>query len=149
MSLLSSSWCKITGQRWAVYLSMLYTTNLGPCLYPTPPQKVTTENWEFFYMKLKIRESSVSILSQNDHYCARLQKLDSDVLFLLFCVLRLPGTGGVSLWLRMGEEIEVWAAENLRSGHCTRVYKTLSSSLYATTAPPKEFLLLRKSQQNI
>ena len=32
-------------------------------------------------------------------------------MFLLFCVLRLPGTGGVSLWLRMGEEIEVWAWE--------------------------------------
>ena len=62
-------------------------------------------------MKLKVRESSVSILSQNDHYCARLQKIDSEDLFLLFCVLRLPGTGGVSLWLRMGEEIEVWAWE--------------------------------------
>ena len=64
-------------------------------------------------MKLKFRESSVSILSQND-YCARLQKIDSEDLFLLFCVLRLPGrarTGGVSLWLRMGEEIEVWAWE--------------------------------------
>ena len=51
------------------------------------------------------------IFPQNDHYCTRLQKLDSEVLFLLFCVLRLPGTGGVSLWLRMGEEIEVWAWE--------------------------------------
>ena len=86
------------------------------------------------------RESSVSILSQKDHYCARLQKIDSADLFLLFCVLGLPGTarrGGVSFWLRIGEEIEVWAAENLRSGHCTRVYKTHSSSWYATTAPPK------------
>ena len=59
-------------------------------------------------MKLKFRESSVSILSQNDHYCARLQKIDSADLFLLFCVLRLPGRarrGGVSFWLRMGRKL--------------------------------------------
>ena len=52
-------------------------------------------------MKLKVVGGSppVSILSQNDHYCARLQKIDSADLFLLFCVLRLPGRarrGGVS-----------------------------------------------------